>query len=68
MIIAPDGDALRFSGRDRHIYARALNAVKEFDIPLDAVAIEYKEAKKLLDGVLLVDGRAVLRSALWNGN
>jgi len=50
-----DGDALQFSGRDRHIYARALDAVKEFDVPLDTVASEYADARKLLDGVPLID-------------
>ena len=41
-----DGDALQFSGCDRHIYARALDAVKEFDVPLDTVAGEYADARK----------------------
>jgi len=50
-----DGDALQFSGRDRHIYARALDAVKEFDVPLDTVASEYADARKVLDGVPLID-------------
>ena len=50
-----DGDALKFSGRDRHIYARALDAVKEFHVPLDTVASEYADARKFLDGVPLID-------------
>jgi integrase len=50
-----DGDALRFSGRDRHIYASALDAVKEFNLPLDTVANEYKQARNLLDAVPLID-------------
>jgi integrase len=50
-----DVDAVQLSGRDRLVYGRALDAVREFDLPLDAVAIEYKEARKLLDGVPLVD-------------
>jgi integrase len=50
-----DGDALRFSGRDRHIYARALDAVKEFNVPLDTVASEYADASKVLDGIALID-------------
>ena len=50
-----DGDALRFSGHDRHIYATALDALKEFALPLDAGAREYSEARKLLDGVPLTD-------------
>jgi integrase len=50
-----DIDALQLTGRDRLVYGRALEAVKEFDRPLDAVAIEYSDARKLLDGVPLVD-------------
>jgi hypothetical protein len=38
-------------------------AVKQFGVPLDAVAIEYSEARKLLDGVPLIDGGALLRPA-----
>src|SRR5215468_10487722 len=48
-----DVDAVQLSGRDRLIYGRALDAVKQFDLPLDAVAIEYKEARSLLNGVSL---------------
>jgi len=50
-----DVDAMQLSGKDRLVYGRALDAVREFDLPLDAVAIEYKDARKLLDGVPLVD-------------
>jgi integrase len=50
-----DIDAAQLTGRDRLVYGRALDAVKEFDLPLDAVAIEYSDARKLLDGVPLVD-------------
>jgi integrase len=50
-----DVDAVQLSGRDRLVYGRALEEVREFDLPLDAVAIQYKEARKLLDGVPLVD-------------
>jgi integrase len=49
-----DGDALRFSGHDRHIYATALDVLKEFGVPLDAVANEYKQAKNALDGAPLI--------------
>ena len=48
-------DAVQLSGRDRLVYGRALDTVKRFDVPLDAVAIEYSEARKLLDGVPLMD-------------
>jgi len=50
-----DVDAVQLSGRDRLIYGRALDAVKQFDVPLDAVAIEYSEARKALNGVSLMD-------------
>src|SRR5215471_9980091 len=69
-----DGDALRFSGGDRHIYARALDAVRAFDVPLDTVANEYSKARKLLsdarlNGVSLEDAAstrgAALHARLW---
>ncbi len=50
-----DVDAAQLTGRDRLVYGRALEAVKGHGVPLDAVAIEYGEARKLLDGVPLVD-------------
>jgi len=50
-----DVDAVQLSGRDRLVYGRALDAVRQFNTPLDAVAIEYSEARKLLQGVTLVD-------------
>ena len=73
-----DGAALRFSGGDRHIYARALDAVRAFDVPLDTVANEYSKARKLLsdahlNGVSLEDaasfyakhkGRGITRKAV----
>jgi integrase len=50
-----DMDALQLTGRDRLVYGRALEAVRDHGLPLDAAAIEYSEARKLLDGVPLVD-------------
>jgi integrase len=52
-----DVDAMQFSGRHRLEYGRALELVKQFDVPLDGVALEYSEARKLLedDGVSLID-------------
>jgi integrase len=50
-----DVDAAQLSGKDRIEYGRAKDAVKEFNLPLDAVAIEYADARKVLDGVPLVD-------------
>jgi integrase len=50
-----DVDAAQLSGKDRLEYGRACDAVKDFNLPLDAIAIEYREARNLLDGVPLVD-------------
>jgi integrase len=46
---------MQISGKDRLIYGRALDAVKDYGVPLDAVALEYSGARKLLDGVSLGD-------------
>lgn len=45
-----DADAVRLTGKDRLAYGRALDVVQEFGIPLDAAAIEYAEARKILSG------------------
>src|SRR5215831_10277898 len=50
-----DIDAVQLSGRDRLIYGRALEALRVHEVALDAVATEYSEARKLLDGVSLVE-------------
>ena len=50
-----DVDAMQLSGKDRLVYGRAVEAVREHGVPLDAVASRYSEARKLLDGVPLVD-------------
>ena len=50
-----DVDAAQLTGRDRLVYGRALEAVKEHGVPLDAIALEYSEARKLLNGVSLID-------------
>jgi integrase len=50
-----DRYALEFVGKDRLEYGRAKDAVTQFGLPLDAVANEYKEARKLLDGVPLIE-------------
>jgi hypothetical protein len=48
-------DAVQLTGKDRLAYGRALDAVKAFEIPLDAAAIEYGEARKILCGHPLTD-------------
>src|SRR5690242_13335265 len=50
-----DVDAMQLTGRDRLMYGRAVEAVKEHGVPLDAAALEYGEARKMLDGVPVVD-------------
>jgi integrase len=68
-----DIDAAQLTGKDRLIYGRAVEAVKEHGEPLDAVVLEYTEARKLLDGVSLIDavrfysrhhGRGVTRKSV----
>ena len=50
-----DIDATQLNGKDRLTYGRALDAIKAFDIPLDAAAIEYAEARKILKGHSLIE-------------
>src|SRR5215469_6273328 len=50
-----DVDAMQLTGRDRLVYGRAVEAVRGHGVPLDAAALEYSEARKLLDGVPVVD-------------
>ena len=53
-----DLDALHLTGKDRLIYGRALEAIRPFDLPLDAAAQEFANAKKTLDGFSLSDAAA----------
>src|SRR5688572_28486460 len=50
-----DIKALTLSNEDRIIYLRARDAVARLGTPLDLVAHEYVEARKLLDAVPLLD-------------
>jgi integrase len=68
-----DIDAAQLTGKDRLVYGRAVEAASEHGTPLDAVALEYSEARKLLDGVSLIDavrfysrhhGRGVTRKSV----
>src|SRR5205814_9042326 len=63
----------QLTGKDRLVYGRAVEAVKEHGSPLDAVALEYSEARKLLDDVSLVEaarfysrhhGRSITRKSV----
>jgi integrase len=68
-----DMDAAQLTGKDRLLYGRAVEALNESGTPLDAVALEYNEARKLLDGVSLIDaarfyarhhGRGIARKSI----
>ena len=68
-----DIDAMQLSGKDRLIYGRALEAIKDRGVPLDAVALEYAQACKILDDTPLLDaarfyvrhhGRGISRKAV----
>jgi integrase len=43
-----DLDALQITGRDRLVYGRALEAIRPFNVSLDAAALDYAEARKIL--------------------
>src|SRR5438128_9708784 len=68
-----DVDAMQLSGKDRLVYGRAVEAVKKHGVALDAAALEYSEARTILDGVGRVDaarfyarhhGRDITRKAV----
>src|SRR5260370_22466224 len=46
-----DIDAGQLTGRDRLGYGRAFEAIREHGLALDAAALEYSQAHKLLAGV-----------------
>jgi integrase len=50
-----DVDAAQLTGKDRLTYGRAVDAIRPTGIPLDAVAIEYAEASKTLEGHSLAE-------------
>ena len=50
-----DMDSAQLRPDDAREYGRAKHAVKAFGLPLDAVANEYKDARKLLNGVPLIE-------------
>ena len=45
-----DLEALHINGRDRLIYGRALEAIRPLNLQLDEAALEFVEAKKIMDG------------------
>jgi integrase len=50
-----DVDAAQLTGQDRLAYGRALEAIRAFKMPLDAAAIEYAEARKILGEHSLIE-------------
>ena len=50
-----DIEAMAVTGRDRLVYARALEAIRPLGVALDSAALEYSEAKKVLDGHSLAE-------------
>lgn len=50
-----DIHAAQLNGKDRLTYGRALDAVRNLETPLDAVAIEYAEARKILKWYSLIE-------------
>lgn len=50
-----DVDAMQLTGKDRLSYGRALEAVRAFNIPLDAAAIDYAEVRKVLGNHSLME-------------
>ena len=62
-----DIDAAQLSGRDRLVYGRALDAIRDQGRPLDAVAIEYADACKILHGASLLDAARFYRQHHFTG-
>ena len=50
-----DVDAMQLNGKDRLAYGRALEAIRTLGMPLDAAAIDYAEARKVLKNNSLLD-------------
>jgi len=50
-----DVDAMQLNGKDRLAYGRALEAIRTLRMPLDAAAIDYAEARKILKNNSLMD-------------
>jgi len=50
-----DIDAMQLNGKDRLAYGRALEAIRTLGMPLDAAAIDYAEARKILKNNSILD-------------
>lgn len=50
-----DVDAMQLNGKDRLAYGRALEAIRTLGMPLDAAAIDYAEARKILKNNSVLD-------------
>lgn len=54
-LINTDTRALQLTGEDARIFSRAKEAVKDLQVPLDLVAVEYAEACKVLGGKRILE-------------
>jgi integrase len=50
-----ESDILRLSGEDRLAFVRAREALAEFNLSLDSIAFEYRDAKRIAKGKSLVE-------------
>ena len=61
-----DVDAAQLTGRDRLVYGRALEALRPLNVPLDAAALEYADARKVLARHFSAcRGRTLFHAAPW---
>ena len=50
-----EAEIIRLSGEERLAYTRAKNALAEFNQSLDTIAHEYRDAKRVVNGISLVE-------------
>ncbi|RFC43488.1 MAG: hypothetical protein DVB28_001473 [Verrucomicrobia bacterium] len=62
-----DSAALQLTGQDRLIYGRAIDAIRPFQVPLDAAAIEYAEARQILGSRSLLEAARFFQNYLQQG-
>ena len=50
-----EAEILRLTGEERLAFVRAKSTLAEFELSLDSIAVEYRDAKRLAKGASLVD-------------
>jgi hypothetical protein len=50
-----EAEIIKLSGEDRLAYVRAKNVLAEFNLSLDSIAFEYRDAKRIAKEISLVD-------------